>query len=416
MERAHTVPLRLPKPPGKRSPPAARACSLTLVPAASSSPIATVPRVSYLALCFNHARWLDQCLGSIEAQRWPNAELIILDNASSDGSADLIRARAAAMDLPVTLLAESERRGICANANRLLAQATGEYIALISTDDWWFPNKTRRQVEAMERLGPHWAVAYADAICVDEHGTRQTAPFIASHRAFDTLPAGDILSELLRGPFIPAMSTLVRRQALVDAGGYDETLIYEDYDMWLRLSVNGRFHADPDPLCAYRIVASSMIRTVAAQDRPEKILSDARIMAKAAAIERLPVKTRRNSLRRVVTLAAKLAGQPGTWASALGELQMATGLQSVALLEAASRTGGLEEASVLGLLSAAAGRGFLPPNERDVLPKGLATPDPSHWPDRPASPKDWDAVVASLTPPPVPGKVGASSRHHGRSP
>ncbi|MFN0126103.1 MAG: glycosyltransferase [Verrucomicrobiales bacterium] len=384
------------------------------MPDVSSPPTATVPRVSYLALCFNHARWLDQCLGSIEAQRWPNAELIILDNASSDGSADLIRARAAVMDLPVTLLAESERRGICANANRLLAQASGDYVALVSTDDWWFPEKTRRQVEALERLGRDWAVAYADAICVDEQGERHPAPFIASHRPFDSLPSGDILTELVRGPFIPAMSTLVRREALVAAGGYDESLVYEDYDMWLRLAVNGRFHADPDPLCAYRIVASSMIRTVAAQDRPEKILSDARIMAKAAAIARLPAKMRRNSLRRVVTLAAKLIGQPGIWTPAVGELKNSTGLQSLALLEAAARAGGLDEAAVLGLLSAAASRGILPPNERDILPKGLVIPEPSRWPDRPASPVDWDAMVASFLTPLSPRNAGALLPDPGR--
>jgi hypothetical protein len=380
------------------------------VPAASNPLTATAPRVSYLALCFNHARWLDQCLDAIEAQQWPNAELIILDNASSDGSADLLRARAAVMNLPVTLLAETERRGICANVNRLLARATGDYVALVSTDDWWFPDKTRRQVEALETLGSDWAVAYADAVCVDEHGVRQPAPFIAAHRPFDALPCGDILTELVRGPFIPAMSTLVRRRALAEAGGYDESLVYEDYDMWLRLAENWRFHADPEPVCAYRIVASSMIRTVAAQDRPEKILSDARIMAKTAAIARLPDKVRRNSLRRVVALAAKLAGQPGVWAPAIGELKGTTGLQTLALLEAAARTDGLTESAVLDLLAAAAARDFLPPSERDFLPKGLPAPPSAPRPDAPAPPADWGAVVDSLVSSPARGASDLGSR------
>ena len=306
------------------------------------------------------------------------------------------------MNLPVTLLAETERRGICANVNRLLDRATGDYVALVSTDDWWFPEKTRRQVETLERLGPDWAVAYADAVCIDEQGVRQPEPFIGSHRAFDALPSGDVLAELVRGPFIPAMSTLVRRQALAGVGGYDETLVYEDYDMWMRLAVNWRFHADPDPVCAYRIVGTSMIRTVAAQDRPEKILSDARIMAKAAAIERLPDKARRNSLRRVVTLAAKLMGQAGDWAPALGELRSVTGLQTLALLEAAARKGGFDETAALRLLAAAVARGMLPPSERDLLPKGLAAPEPARRPHAPGPPADWEAVVALLDSTPTP--------------
>jgi hypothetical protein len=271
----------------------------------------TQPKVSFLALCFNHAPWLKQCLDSIAAQQWPHAELIILDNASADNSADTIRHWARTSPLATTLLLETERRGICANVNRMLAHASGEFFALISTDDYWFPQKTSRQAAALSSLGEAWSVAYSDAICIDDAGNPRPDPFIRSHRSFDLLPSGDILAELLRGPFIPAMSTLVRRSALAKAGTYDESLVYEDYDMWIRLAADGKFHADPDPLCAYRILDSSLIRNSAAQDKPAKIASDLRIMAKACRIQRLSAESRKNTARRTVNLAIQLASMTG---------------------------------------------------------------------------------------------------------
>ncbi|MFN5960585.1 MAG: glycosyltransferase, partial [Verrucomicrobiota bacterium] len=270
------------------------------------------PKVSFLALCFNHAPYLKQCLDAIAAQQWPHAELIILDNASADNSPDIIRHWARSSPLPTTLLLETERRGICANVNHMLAHASGEFFALISTDDYWLPSKTARQVAALSSLGDDWSVAYSDAICIDAAGHPLPDPFIQSHRSFDQLPSGDILAELIRGPFIPAMSTLVRRSALAKAGTYDESLVYEDYDMWIRLATDGKFHADPDPLCAYRILDSSLIRNSAAQDKPAKVLSDLRIMAKACRIPHLPESTRKNTARRTTSLAIQLASMNGS--------------------------------------------------------------------------------------------------------
>jgi glycosyltransferase involved in cell wall biosynthesis len=334
--------------------------------------------VSFLALCYNHAPHLVECLHSIEAQQWPGAELVILDNASTDGSPDLIRRWAAGSSLAPRLLLQSEPRGICANVNEMLRHVRGEYVALIATDDYWFPHKTARQVAVLERLGPQVAVAYADAVRIDPSGhPLDQASFIQGHREMDSLPAGDILHELLRGPFIPAMSTLVRRSALEAIGGYDESLVYEDYDAWLRLAEHWHFHADPEPLSAYRVLPTSMIRTVAAQDRPEKILSDARIMAKAAVMARLPEKTRVNLRRRLAGLGLQLLAMPGPRHPELLELHDRTGLRIFQLLAAVHRhVGPMAAARGERLLAAAVHHGWLPAAEWAALPKTLT----AQWP------------------------------------
>lgn len=330
----------------------------------------SAPLVSFLALCHRHAPYVLQCLESIEAQQWPNAEVIILDNASDDGSAEIIQAWAAQTKLPVQLMMETQPRGICANANLLMARARGEFVASMATDDYWFPDKTARQVADLQRLGPKYAVAYSDAIRVDAAGTPlPIASFISAHRNFPELPSGDVLDELVRGPFIPAMSTMIRRQALLEMGSYDEHLVYEDYDAWLRIATNWHFHADPEPLCAYRVLQTSAIQTIAAQTRPQKLLSDAIIMAKTARIERIATKVRINTLRRVVRLAIKLVAHEGEWGEALRELHVLTGLSMLSLLASAQEARGvLTEAQSHQLLGLAIHHGILTATSIPFLP------------------------------------------------
>ena len=339
-----------------------------------------------MALCFNHAPYVLECLQSIAAQTYGNSELIILDNHSDDGSQEIIQQWAATANIPVKLFLETQRRGICANINLMLAHATGEYVALIAADDYWLPEKTSRQVEVFEQLGTQFAVAYADALCIDAQGTvMEPASFIQTHRQFETLPTGDLLHELLRGPFIPTMSTMIRRSALLAMGPYDESLIYEDYDAWLRLAEHWHFHADPMPLCAYRILNSSMIRTIAAQDKPEKILSDARIMAKAATIPRLEEKSRTNTKRRIISLAIQLINLPGNWHDAPSDLQRRTNLSTLSLLAAAQKYRKLlSPDDSHRLLANAITHGFLPASEFAAQPKAVTNLLNERDPKRPA--------------------------------
>jgi acetyltransferase-like isoleucine patch superfamily enzyme len=366
------------------------------------------PKVSFLALCFNHAPYLTQCLDAIAAQQWPHAELIILDNASADNSPDTIRHWARTAPLPTTLLLETERRGICANVNHMLAHASGEFFALISTDDYWLPSKTARQVAALSSLGEDWSVAYSDALCIDATGHPLPDPFIQSHRSFDQLPSGDILAELLRGPFIPAMSTLVRRSALAKAGTYDESLVYEDYDMWIRLATNGKFHAEPDPLCAYRILDSSLIRTAAAQDKPAKILSDLRIMAKACRIQRHSAESRKNTARRTINLAIRLASMSGNWSQdilAAGEICQLDALVPIAA--AASLTPKPSALAIETALARALAAGWLNPSQLHTLPRSI-TQQTSRKPpappgkSTPTSFTAWQQVLPALLSPESP--------------
>lgn len=228
-----------------------------------TSPVATaIPAVTVIALCFNHARFLHECLNSIAAQTQQDFQLIVTDDCSRDGSANLIEEWLATHRPDATFIRHTQNAGLCKTLNEALSHARGEFISMIATDDAWEPDKIEQQLALMRCQSANVAVVYADASRMDEAGQRLEKDFIEAHTPECPRPSGRVFAELANRNFIPAMATLIRRQALLDVGGYDERLTYEDYDMWLRLAARYDFVYCPAVLARYRIVATSLVRTV----------------------------------------------------------------------------------------------------------------------------------------------------------
>lgn len=225
------------------------------------------PAVTVIALCYNHERFVLDCLESIRAQTFQDFELIVTDDCSRDRSPQLIADWLAAHYPRARFIRHTANRGICATLNEALAAARGTYVSMIATDDVWLPHKLSSQVRLAQSLDAGTAVVYGDAEQMDEAGNLLPDGFIAAHHVNDP-PSGAVFGQLASGNFIPAMATLIRRDALQAVGGYDERLSYEDFDMWLRLADRYAFAFQPEVVARYRIVATSMVRTVFAQPSP----------------------------------------------------------------------------------------------------------------------------------------------------
>lgn len=225
--------------------------------------------ISVIALCYNHARFVVECLESIAGQTLQGFQLIVTDDASRDESPALIRDWIRRRQPYALFIEHKTNRGICATLNEALARVTGQYVAMVATDDRWRPDKLRQHLEWMSTLGPTVAVLYSDAQLIDEAGAAMEGTFLARHRPGRPAPSGQIFSDLADGNFIPAMATLIRVDALTQVGGYDEALTYEDYDMWLRLAAAGfEFKHLPSVVADYRIVASSMTNSLFIRPSP----------------------------------------------------------------------------------------------------------------------------------------------------
>jgi glycosyltransferase involved in cell wall biosynthesis len=252
--------------------------------------------VTVIALCYNHARFLERCLESILRQTYTNYQLIITDDCSIDGSQDLIEAWIGRHKVACLFLSNPRNLGICRTLNQALSHSSGKYVAMVATDDLWEADKLETQVGIIEGSPECVAVLYTDAYQIDENDEPVSGRFLLSH-GIKNPPSGDIFHALVKRNFIPAMTTIIRRTALESVGPYDEQLIYEDWDMWLRIAERFEFTFVERVSATYRIVSTSMMRTVLLANVSERLVSFARILEKVLRSHRL-LPTERAQLRR----------------------------------------------------------------------------------------------------------------------
>jgi len=220
------------------------------------------PVVTVFVACYNQSRFVEECLDSVRHQTYPNLQVIIFDDCSKDNSVSVIYAWMKKHGLDWEFIAHKRNVGICASLNEVLRLARGKYISMVAADDVWLPDKTTRQVAMMERMPEDVGVLYSDAFQIDESGETLPQMFIYAHRKFVIPPEGFLFDVLWEGNFIPAMTTLIRRECFKHVGTYDEDLCFEDWDMWMRISRIFRFAYDEMPAASYRIVSSSAARTM----------------------------------------------------------------------------------------------------------------------------------------------------------
>ena len=254
----------------------------------ASLPTPELPVVTIVALCYNHARFLPEALNSVLAQTYPNLEVILVDDASTDASAAILE-RYAAANPTWQLLLLPENVGNCAAFNRAYRQSRGEFLIDFATDDVLLPARVAQQVAAFQHLGSQYGVVFSDAELIDENSR-----FVRRHYRRDGRgglhphPAtGNVFADVLSRYFISTPTMLMRRAALDELGGYDETLAYEDFDFWVRAARNWKFFFLDEVTTRKRLHASSMSRRGYRPNDPF-LASTIRVCRKALALCRTP--------------------------------------------------------------------------------------------------------------------------------
>lgn len=211
------------------------------------------PLVSMIVVCYNQSRFVLETLESAKAQTYKFTELIIVDDCSSDDSATIIESWLRENGRDGTFIRHAKNQGICKALNDALAVATGKYLSMVAADDVWLPDKIARQVEMMESQPEQVGVVYTDAFRIDGNGHLLPTMHMADNWKPPEIPQGQILEMLFQLNFIPGMTTLVRRSCFDEVGLYDESLPWEDWDMWMRLARHYSFLYSPTPSAKYRI-------------------------------------------------------------------------------------------------------------------------------------------------------------------
>lgn len=222
-----------------------------------------MPLVTAVVPVYNHEKYVVQSIRSILTQTYRNIELIVINDGSRDRSHEMV----------LTLMEECrqrfsrfeyinrENRGLSATLNQALEMAEGKYFSVLASDDVALPDKMSVLVSALEEKGPAFAAAFGNAMFIDDRGKEislkidgsatsqatsdacnnvmdhyaRTKPVDYKGQEFGTYPT------LIIGNYLPAMSNLVRTDAIRQAEGWTPGNMVEDWEMWLKLSRKFRF-------------------------------------------------------------------------------------------------------------------------------------------------------------------------------
>lgn len=213
------------------------------------------PRISVLTPSYNYGHVVVDCIRSVQSQQ-PEAEHVIVDDASDDDSVARIRASGAS----VRLRTLEANQGQAATLNLALAEASGDWVCWLPADDFLLPTATGSLRRTLAN-SPEADVVYGDTVFVDDEGAIRRL-----------LPQHGFSSRVLRwyGTFLTPGSTFVRRSVL-DAGPWDPSLRQLlDWDLWLRLTAQGaRFVYVGEPMSAFRRHRQQLSSNVTATDRRE---------------------------------------------------------------------------------------------------------------------------------------------------
>lgn len=219
------------------------------------------PRVSVLMPNYNQERYLPEAIQSILVQTFKNFEFIIVDDCSTDNSAEIL-AFFATKDRRIRVAHNSRNLGRGASRNVAMhMQPKGEYIAIMDSDDIALPERLERQVKFLDE-NPDIAVLGAQVLNVDEvnNPTHEQTTLPTTH--------GNLAWTLTFSVPFANPVVMIRANALRSTGLYDESSAVEDADLWTRLVYHGRFANLPEILLHYRMPSDRLVQRMADWTEP----------------------------------------------------------------------------------------------------------------------------------------------------
>jgi len=186
------------------------------------------PVVSVVIATFNRREKLKRALESVFNQTLKDIEIIVVDNASVDGTEDFVKS---IQDQRICYVKHDTNKGGPAARNTGIKKAKADLIALLDDDDEWFPAKLTKQVEKLNENPSHTGLIYAGAEIYNEVQQKMMQIYRPQFR-------GKVYQRLLLGTILSSVtSVLVRARCFEQVGGFDEKLSScQDWDMWLRIA------------------------------------------------------------------------------------------------------------------------------------------------------------------------------------
>lgn len=192
-------------------------------------------RVSVVMPSYNNATYLKAAIDSVLDQDYPNLELIVVDDGSTDDSVTILKGYGER----IRFICQSNQ-GPAAARNTGLREVSGDYVAFHDSDDLWLPGKVHAQVELLQQH-PEYVACYTRWLVWD--GSEMKQPLLNPHEdlIISDFGTGWLYVPLLKVSLLHTITVMIRRDAVRQVGFFSEDLrIGEDHHYWLRLSRLGQ--------------------------------------------------------------------------------------------------------------------------------------------------------------------------------
>ncbi len=182
-------------------------------------------KVSILIPAYNTSKYIAKCIESALCQTYRDLEIIVIDDGSTDNTANIVQSFA-----PKVILLTQSNQGPSSALNSGLKIATGDYIALLDSDDYMLPEKIDKQVEYLNHQ-PNYGLVYTDGVWIDEKEN-----VIKDSFNEDTFREGYIFKELFLNMFVSGPTMMIPRSVIRPVGFFDPKCREQDYQMALRIA------------------------------------------------------------------------------------------------------------------------------------------------------------------------------------
>ena len=224
----------------------------------------TTPLVSIILPAFNHEAYVLQTLESLVEQDYPNKEILIVNDGSTDSTGNVISDWMDGLeDTSEIRFIERENRGLSATLNELLSMARGDFIAGASSDDYLLPGSVTARVDYL-RAHPDKRAVFGDYHVVDEQGRLVHSSGISGIHDIDKAELGSdpgLRHSILHRFSVAGPVLMFDRRIFEQVGIFDESLHIEDWDMYLRMSARGLLGFIDTPVAAYRVHEANSIQS-----------------------------------------------------------------------------------------------------------------------------------------------------------
>lgn len=223
--------------------------------------MSSFPLVSVIIPTYNRAKLLQQTVESVLAQTYPNVEVIVVDDGSTDETSEMLKGYGERI-----VYIHQHNKGGTASRNTGIRVAKGEYLSFLDHDDLLLPTKIQRQMDILNAR-PEVGLVHCGYYRMDKDGHYIDI--------VNFLPEGDVRPVIVYGCFCWSGGPLIRRECIEKVGEFDESVWSSDADMWLKIAIAGyHFGCVQEPVGAYRILPDSAMADVARTERMDMAILD----------------------------------------------------------------------------------------------------------------------------------------------